>query len=149
MDYIAYLHKDRNSDFGVSFPDFPGCITAGKTLDEAHRMAAEALGMHITGMVQDGGAIPKPSTLDDLAGDPARKGAVAFLVHVEAETERTVRINITARERQVEQIDKLANEAGLTRSAYMVQSALCLFPGRARTLGVRHAAKGKARRRAG
>jgi predicted RNase H-like HicB family nuclease len=32
MDYIAYLHKDRDSDFGVSFPDFPGCITAGKTL---------------------------------------------------------------------------------------------------------------------
>ena len=44
MDYIAYLHKDRNSDYGVSFPDFPGCITAGKTLEEAHRMAAEALG---------------------------------------------------------------------------------------------------------
>jgi len=25
MDYIAYLHKDSKSDFGVSFPDFPGC----------------------------------------------------------------------------------------------------------------------------
>jgi predicted RNA binding protein YcfA (HicA-like mRNA interferase family) len=23
MDYIAYLHKDRKSDFGVSFPDWP------------------------------------------------------------------------------------------------------------------------------
>jgi hypothetical protein len=32
MEYIAYLHKDRDSDCGVSFPDFPGCITAGKTL---------------------------------------------------------------------------------------------------------------------
>jgi predicted RNase H-like HicB family nuclease len=39
MDYIAYLHKDRDSDFGVSFPDFPGCVTAGKTLDEARRLA--------------------------------------------------------------------------------------------------------------
>ncbi len=37
MEYIAYLHKDRKSDFGVSFPDFPGCITAGKTLDESAR----------------------------------------------------------------------------------------------------------------
>src|SRR5213082_2505660 len=43
MDYIAYLHKDRKSDFGVSFPDFPGCITAGRTLEEARRRAAEAL----------------------------------------------------------------------------------------------------------
>ena len=26
MEYIAYLHKDRDSDYGVSSPDFPGCI---------------------------------------------------------------------------------------------------------------------------
>ena len=35
MNYIALIHKDARSDYGVSFPDFPGCITAGKTLDEA------------------------------------------------------------------------------------------------------------------
>ena len=124
MDYIAYLHKDRNSDFGVSYPDFPGCIAAAKTLDEAHRLAAEALALHIAGMVEDGEAIPKPSTLDELADDPAGEGAVAFLVHVEPERGRTVRINITAREKQVEAIDRLAGEAGMTRSAYMVQAAL-------------------------
>jgi predicted RNase H-like HicB family nuclease len=45
MEYIAYLHKDGNSDFGVSFPDFPGCVTAGKTLEEARQMATEALAM--------------------------------------------------------------------------------------------------------
>jgi hypothetical protein len=33
------LHKDRKSDFGVSFPDFPGSITAGRTLEEARRRA--------------------------------------------------------------------------------------------------------------
>jgi predicted RNase H-like HicB family nuclease len=124
MDYIAYLHKDPDSDFGVSFPDFPGCITAGKTLDEAHQMAAEALALHIAGMVEDNEAVPEPSTLDALVQDPAREGAVAVLVRVQPETERTVRINITAREKQLEQIDRLANEAGLTRSAYMVQSSL-------------------------
>ena len=147
MDYIAYLHKDRESDFGVSFPDFPGCITAGKTLEEAHRVAAEALALHIAGMVEDGDAIPDPSTLDALAEDPARKGAVAFLVHVEPGTERTVRINITAREKQVEEIDKLANEAGLTRSAFMVQRSLHRFhPGQGSPAGRRKdAAKGKAR----
>src|SRR5258708_2846707 len=123
MDYIAYLHKDRNSDFGVSFPDFPGCITAGKTLDEAHRMAVEALAFHIAGMVEDGDTIPAPSALDDLADDPARKDAVAFLVHVGPHTDRTVRINITAREKQLERINQLAVKA-VTRSAYMVHSAL-------------------------
>jgi predicted RNase H-like HicB family nuclease len=47
MEYIAHLHKDRKSDFGVSFPDFPGCVAAGRTLEEARRMAIEALAFHI------------------------------------------------------------------------------------------------------
>jgi predicted RNase H-like HicB family nuclease len=145
MDYIAYLHKDKGSDFGVSFPDFPGCITAGKTLEEAHRMAAEALALHISGMIEDGDAIPAPSTLDALAEDPAREGAVAFLVHVEPETERTVRINITAREKQVGEIDKRAKEAGLTRSAYMVQSALRHYSGPGNTGRGKRARRGQAR----
>jgi predicted RNase H-like HicB family nuclease len=122
MEYIAYLHKDRKSDFGVSFPDFPGCVTAGKTLDEARRMAGEALALHIRGMVEDGETLPDPSTLDDVAEDPARRGAVAFLVSVDLE--KTVRVNITAREGQIELIDRLARQAGMTRSAYMVQASV-------------------------
>ena len=43
MVYLALIHKDPDSDFGVSFPDFPGCVTAGKSLEEAKAMAAEAL----------------------------------------------------------------------------------------------------------
>jgi predicted RNase H-like HicB family nuclease len=53
MEYIAYLHEDSKSDFGVSFPDVPGCVTAGKTLGEALRMAAETLILHIEGMVEE------------------------------------------------------------------------------------------------
>lgn len=123
MDYIAYLHKDKNSDYGVSFPDFPGCITAGSTLEEARSMAAEALAFHVAGLREDGKAIPKPSTLDDLRGDSAMKGAVAFLTKLR-EPERTVRINITARQSQIAEIDRRARAKGLTRSSYIVQSAL-------------------------
>jgi hypothetical protein len=101
-----------------------GRITAGRTLEEAQRQASEALALHIAGMVEDGETIPEPSTLDALVDDPARKQTVAFLVHVEPEAQRTVRLNITARARQVELIDQLAGQAGMTRSAYMVQSAL-------------------------
>jgi predicted RNase H-like HicB family nuclease len=123
MEYIAYLHKDRGSDYGVSFPDFPGCITAGKTLDEASRLAPEALALHIQGMIEDGETVPEPSKVDDIAKDAARHGAIAFMVSVDA-PDVTVRVNITARESQIERIDRLAKAAGLTRSAYMVRSAL-------------------------
>jgi predicted RNase H-like HicB family nuclease len=123
MEYIAYLHKDKSSDFGVSFPDFPGCVTAGKTLEEARKLAVEALTLHMAGMIEDGEALPEASTLDQLAKDPAMKGAVAFLVGTEA-PEKTVRVNITARDSQIEIIDMLARAAGMNRSSYMVQSAM-------------------------
>jgi hypothetical protein len=92
-------------------------------LEEARELAVEALTLHMSGMIEDGEALPKPSTLDQLARDPAMKGAVAFLVSAEA-PEKTVLVNITARESQIEAIDKLARKAGMTRSAYMVQSSV-------------------------
>ena len=123
MEYIAYLHKDRKSDYGVSFPDFPGCITAGITLEEARRMAVEALAFHIEGITEDGEAIPQPSSLDQLAKDPAMKGAVAFLVTVDIE-EKSERFNITARKSQMDEIDRRAKQSGMTRSSYIVAAVL-------------------------
>jgi predicted RNase H-like HicB family nuclease len=123
MEYIAYLHKERKSDYGVSFPDFPGCITARKTLEEARKMAAEALSFHIAGMLEDGDAIPQPSTLDELQSDPDMKGAVAFLVEVNPQ-EKTARVNITARESQIAEIDRRAAAAKQSRSSYIVNRVL-------------------------
>jgi len=61
--YIALIRKEPGSDYGVEFPDFPGCITAGVDLDDARRMAAEALALHIQGMLEDGQTLPTPSQL--------------------------------------------------------------------------------------
>ena len=80
--YIALTHKDANSDYGISFPDFPGCITAGASLDEARAMAAEALAFHIEGMIEDGEAVPLPSTLETIMADLVNRDAVAVLVDV-------------------------------------------------------------------
>lgn len=123
MHYIAYLHKEKGSDYGVSFPDFPGCVTAGATLEEARAFAAEALALHIQGMLEDGDPIPQPSTLDQLEGDPAMREAVNFLVSAELPG-KTVRFNITAREAQLEIIDRNAKASGMSRSAFLVQAAL-------------------------
>ena len=48
--YIALLRKDASSDYGVDFPDLPGCVTAGRSLEEARRAAAEALAVRLEGM---------------------------------------------------------------------------------------------------
>ena len=41
--YIALIHNDSDSCYGVSFPDVPGVFTAGDTIDEAMRNAVEVL----------------------------------------------------------------------------------------------------------
>lgn len=73
--------------------------------------------------MEDGDPIPQPSTLDDLANDPSKKDAVAFLVDVTV-MEKAERFNITARKSQMEEIDRRARKQGMTRSAYIVASAL-------------------------
>jgi predicted RNase H-like HicB family nuclease len=78
--YIGLIHKDADSDFGVSFPDFPGAITAGSDLDDARAMAEEALTLHIEGMVEDGEAIPEPSTPEEVMSDPDNRTGVIILV---------------------------------------------------------------------
>ena len=78
--YIATVHKDRASEYGVQFYDFPGCITAGRTIEEAHDMANEALTGHIILMIEDGDEIPTPSSLEIVLTDPDHQDAISFLV---------------------------------------------------------------------
>jgi predicted RNase H-like HicB family nuclease len=79
-DYIGLIHKEEASDYGVSFPDLPGCITAGRTLDEARAMAEEALALHLEGLVEDGERVPEPSSLSEIMSLAENREAVAILV---------------------------------------------------------------------
>jgi predicted RNase H-like HicB family nuclease len=120
--YIALLRKERTSDYSVDFPDFPGCITAGKTLEEARAMAAEALAFHIEGLEADGEPIPAPSPLDTVRLARQHRDAVPFLVEVEPES-KIQRINITMSARVLREIDTYAEEVGMTRSAFLTHAA--------------------------
>jgi predicted RNase H-like HicB family nuclease len=117
--YIGLIRKDADSDFGVDFPDFPGCVSAGATLDEARRMAQEALELHIGGVLEDGEALPVPSSLEAVMADPENADAVAFLVSVPEAADRTVRVNITLPERLLRRIDERAKN----RSAFLARAA--------------------------
>ncbi len=86
--YPALVHKDPESDYGVSFPDLPGCITAGTTFEEAREMAREALMLHLEGMAADGEYIPPPCSADAALAHEDAFDAIALIV-VEALPERT------------------------------------------------------------
>jgi len=122
--YIALMRKDRDSDYGVDFPDFPGCVTAGRTLDEAKDMAAEALAFHIEGMLEDGEAIAEPSNLEMIMADPDNADAVAFLVDVPEKREKQVRVQVTIAPSVLAKIDATATAASVSRSAFIAEAAL-------------------------
>ena len=123
-NYIAIVHKETKSDFGVSFPDFPGCITAGKNIDEAKDMAQEALTLHIQGMLEDGEQLPVPSRLEEIMNDPDYANAIAYLVVSVPDTKpRTVRVNVTVPEMTLKQIDAAAKKQGMSRSSFLVHAA--------------------------
>jgi predicted RNase H-like HicB family nuclease len=121
--YIALIHKEPASDYGVSFPDLPGCVTAGASLDDAREMAVEALALHLEGLASDGDAIPEPSSLEDVMADVDNRDAVAILVDAPKATGKSVRLNITLADDLIEQIDRHAEEHGLTRSGFLARAA--------------------------
>ena len=61
-NYIALFEENGKGGYGVVFPDFPGCISAGNTFEEAVRMAHEALSLH----TETEERLPKPRTLEQI-----------------------------------------------------------------------------------
>ena len=121
--YIALIHKDADSDYGVSFPDFPGVITAGGTLDEARAMAEEALAFHVEGLAEDNEPLPEPSDLETVMADRENRDGVAILVPLKDAAVKTVRVNVTLPEDVLGQIDRYAEAHGFTRSGFLTQAA--------------------------
>ena len=117
--FIGIVHKDESSDYGVSFPDFPGCISAGSTPDELQQMAEEALALHIEGLLEDGEAIPTPMALDDAKRSDMAKDAVAFLFVRGIVPGKPTRVNIMMDSGLLAAIDRIASN----RSAFLASAA--------------------------
>lgn len=120
--YIALLRKDEGSSYGVDFPDFPGCITGGETMDVAYREIPEALQFHIKGMLEDGEEIPEPSSRDKIMADPEGEGAIPFLVQIPEQ--KTRRVDITVPEDVLKEIDTYARKHNMSRLAFLTRAAL-------------------------
>ena len=54
--------SDSDEVFEAAFPDLPGCVTFGSTLEEAKTMASDALSGVLESMIARGIALPIPSS---------------------------------------------------------------------------------------
>jgi predicted RNase H-like HicB family nuclease len=124
--YVALVHRSRKT-VGVIFPDFPGCVSAGDTVEEALANAADALRLHVSGMRAGAESVPKPRTLEQIRD--AREdwiewnGAVAAYVLLLPPKTKTERINFTIEKELADLIDHAAKDEGLTRSAWLAEAA--------------------------
>jgi predicted RNase H-like HicB family nuclease len=125
MNYPVVLHKDRDSDYGVTVPDLPGCFSAGKTVDEALAMAKEAIELHLEGLIDEGQPIPRPGSIDQHQHTAAYRGGTWALVTIDPAGLRVnaKRINITIPERILDAIDRFTEKRGQTRSGFLVEAA--------------------------
>ena len=126
MRYVSFIHRD-DASYGVSFPDFPGCVSVGDTVDEAVRRGGEALAFHIEGLLDDGEPIPPPRSIDAIKADPDlaewRRGADFVLVPLLLDRGSSRRVNISLDRGLLEAIDDEARRRRMTRSAFLATAA--------------------------
>ena len=124
--YFALIHKDAGTDYGVSFPEFPGCTSAGETYEKAVHNALEALAAHVELMRRDGDPIPAPRDLDDLRNTENwadwEKATVTMIPLLPANAP-SVRVNISLDSGLLNEIDRAADAVGMNRSAYLARAA--------------------------
>ena len=126
MNYPVVIHKDRKSDYGVSVPDLPGCVSAGATVDEALAMVREAIELHLEGLIEEGGVIPLATPIEKLRTNLSYADGTWAIVNVDESTLRVkiVRVGITMPLRVLDAIDRHAKSNGETRSGLLARAAV-------------------------
>lgn len=127
MRYVSFIHRDDGSGYGISFPEFPGCVSVGDTVDDAIRNGCEALAFHVEGLCDDGDAVPPPRSIEAIRADPElaewRRGADIVLVPLLLDRGSSRRVNISIDRGLLEAIDDEARQRRMTRSAFLASAA--------------------------
>ena len=123
MLYPVYVHKDKSSAYGLTFPDFPGCFSAADDVGSILRAAQEAVEVHFDGEDMD---VPVPTSPETWNRDKRFKGGYWMLLEIDLDrlSNKSVRLNISLPERLVAQIDAFAKSRRLSRSAFLARAAM-------------------------
>lgn len=129
--YAVFIPNDGK--VSVIFPDVPGCLPWGDTVEEAFADAIESLELHLEGLAEDGDPIPAPSGRAQAwekfaaarasAGKAIPEGTEVQLVPAPELSEQPTRVNVSFKRFTLEMIDRKAAAAGMTRSGFLAAAA--------------------------
>ncbi len=127
MRYLILIEPGTEScAYGVVVPDFPGCFSAGDTLEEAIENAENAILMHLESLIDAGEPLPAPLPAETYVKNPAYKGWIHAMVDIDVSRIQgpAQRINITIPKRVLRAIDAAAARAHETRSGFLARAGL-------------------------
>ena len=113
--YPAWIDGEQGS-YGVSFPDLPGIVAMGTTVDEALLHAEEALRDYMIETERDGQPITPPTSIENIKTPNGHTLVSVPLIRLSG---RSVRANLTLDEGVAAFIDGEARRRKMTRTAYI------------------------------
>jgi predicted RNase H-like HicB family nuclease len=124
MKYPIVIHKDPESDYGVTVPDIPGCFSAGTSVDEAIEMAKEAIECHIEGLIMDNDPMPVSTAIDKHQLNAQYANGIWAVIEVDISklSVKSKRVNITIPEHLLNTVDLYAKQHGESRSGLLAQA---------------------------
>jgi len=124
--YLAII-DEAEGQFGVVFPDAPGCAAMGATQEEAIDNAIEALAEWAADEAADGRPIRKPRSYLQLLKSreypQLGKGALVATLPLLFESGKLARANVSMDAGLLASIDEAASARGLTRSSFLASAA--------------------------
>lgn len=120
MKYIALLEKEKKG-FGVTFPDFPACVTFGTDEEEAVDMAHESLSMFTELLRENGQALPEPSTPSAIKAQAGDRKLVT--VEISEDGGDFEEVEVTMHRFLLERIEKYSDRYGVSPADFLAVAA--------------------------
>ena len=109
-NFVAVIHPRENGNgFECRVPDFPGCVTSGKTIFEACEMIEDAANLWSCDIEIDGRPIPVATPYEQVEHEP---GDILQVVKVDSEAyldmtdSKAVRKNVSLPAWMAKQVDR-------------------------------------------
>ena len=116
--YVGIVERGTSGGYGVYFPDLPGCVAVAESYTEFLRDAELALELHVLGLIEDGEALPAPTSVAAIVADPEVCEERRLLVGVAADPPK-VRVNVMLEPGVLKAIDMVSDN----RSRFLNQAA--------------------------
>lgn len=122
MQYVALFQEDKHG-FSVEFPDLPGCVTCGDTLDEAVDHAHEALAVFVEEMAEQGRDLPEPTAKKALSALPEHAGKKAVNVTVNGDGTDFEEFGVVMHAHLLVRIEKYSRLHGVSPADFLAVAA--------------------------